>query len=350
MTGHVLEMLSEFVDGALSEEDRRAVENHLSACGSCRAELEDLKGSIASLGSLPKRPLPPGFMARLQAGREKAERRDYVFLPFPARVAAFAMSSFIVGFIVFESYRGKPSQMISDAAAPAPEPARPPLAPQRAQARLDDEAGAKKDSFGWSSAGDGGRGDRERPRSLAAARGSAPGRPMERDAAPPAPEPAYTNEELNAHLERQKKEMGIRRIVGNAEKRAERAAELATPQGFVAAMGLAEGKSQAVLLGGATPDLKGAAAKPLKMKTAVAPFGGAVGRDIQELREAWREAEMPGAPPRVDFEKHTAVIPPGIMVDVRESQGVVIVRYRPGPPQYALIESTRLPIAFELKR
>jgi hypothetical protein len=362
---HVLEMLSEFIDGALSDKDRRAVESHLSACSSCREQLDELKGAISAAASLKNRPLPPGFLARLQARRHRHEsaKRDYAFLPFPARMAAFALSSFIVGFVVFESYRNKPSQMIpasdglplnADLAAPSSSELDGLRKAAQAEAELqrmraDEEMGRKASAKSRSLRG------------LAAARGSAPGQPLELEGAgygggttslAPAPKPAapaYSNEELNARLEREKREMGIQRVIGNAEKRAERAAELATPRGFAAALGLAD-QSQAVALGGATPDLKGSLARQATPKAVVAPFGGAVGRDVQELREAWREAELPGVPPLVDFEKHSVVIPPGVMVDVRESQGIIIVRYRPGPRQYALIERTQLPIAFELKR
>ncbi|MZQ75375.1 MAG: hypothetical protein GT589_04360 [Peptoclostridium sp.] len=66
-----LESLDLYIDGALSEAEKKALENHIGECESCKAEYEALSDIIAGLQSLEEEPLPEGFDESL---REKLEQ------------------------------------------------------------------------------------------------------------------------------------------------------------------------------------------------------------------------------------------------------------------------------------
>jgi hypothetical protein len=56
---HVLERLTDFLEGDLNEPDRARVASHLDQCPACRQTLAELKETIRLLGQLPKRLSPP---------------------------------------------------------------------------------------------------------------------------------------------------------------------------------------------------------------------------------------------------------------------------------------------------
>ncbi|WNV89358.1 zf-HC2 domain-containing protein [Umezawaea sp. Da 62-37] len=59
-TRHDQQLLGAYVLGALDEQEVRAVEDHLSTCPECRAELDDLRAVEASLGDVPPEALLDG--------------------------------------------------------------------------------------------------------------------------------------------------------------------------------------------------------------------------------------------------------------------------------------------------
>ena len=71
--------LDDYLDGLLPTTERRAVEQHLSECARCRAELADERALRKALRTLPLEPPRTGFAAQAlhrAAGRkEKHERR-----------------------------------------------------------------------------------------------------------------------------------------------------------------------------------------------------------------------------------------------------------------------------------
>lgn len=56
MSEHLNEALSAYLDGELDEAARAAAENHLAACGECRAALEGLHGLVRRAQTLDDRP------------------------------------------------------------------------------------------------------------------------------------------------------------------------------------------------------------------------------------------------------------------------------------------------------
>ncbi|MFW6457061.1 MAG: anti-sigma factor family protein, partial [Planctomycetota bacterium] len=61
------QILSAYLDGELSEEERRQVESHIKQCDDCRHELESLRRTVEVLHELPTIPASPDFTSRVLA-------------------------------------------------------------------------------------------------------------------------------------------------------------------------------------------------------------------------------------------------------------------------------------------
>ena len=113
------EQLSEYIDGELDEQSRRAIEGHLAGCEACRDELEDLRKTIAAVKSLPTVPAPEELSSRILAGiPERAKVRPLRLRMFRALAAAAVV---VLAFGIVRQVRQIP--MRDDApppAAPAP--------------------------------------------------------------------------------------------------------------------------------------------------------------------------------------------------------------------------------------
>lgn len=75
MTGHVIELLSAYLDGQVSNDERARIAAHLEVCDACRTHLESLRRTVAVLrGAEPVR-APEGFRAQVRAQVEAEARR-----------------------------------------------------------------------------------------------------------------------------------------------------------------------------------------------------------------------------------------------------------------------------------
>jgi predicted anti-sigma-YlaC factor YlaD len=61
----VVEILGDYLEGAMPPGDRTRLEEHLSECDGCTAYLEQLRTTIRLSGRLPEEPVPPETMAPL---------------------------------------------------------------------------------------------------------------------------------------------------------------------------------------------------------------------------------------------------------------------------------------------
>ena len=86
--GRWLDQLSEYLDGGLSPEEARALDDHLSECGSCREALAGLRDVVARARELgpvePERDLWPGIAGAIGAPPRRAEG-DVIALPGTVR-------------------------------------------------------------------------------------------------------------------------------------------------------------------------------------------------------------------------------------------------------------------------
>lgn len=371
---HVKELLSGFLDQALPGVEQRRVEAHLAACGECREELSELRAVSSLVSSLPRRPLPRGFLQRLQ--NRRAARRispdPWPFSwPLPARAAAFALSGLLVMFVLYDKiqllFPVSPTAMLAGSA----DEARLRLERPRPLG-LESRAGSATPAAG---------------KTLARAKG-APVDPalaaLDKAAAPRAPEPpakAETallgNEDLQKNLDAEKERMGIKKILPPEPKRFSMG-QLAGLRGANSAFETQRllAAPPATSLGGATPTLlserglRSSPGGPLTGGGAGSGSAAASGRVLrsEEQRAAlWMEKKLRLAPPRVDYSRQMVVVvlapDAGWAVEiaaVRTSADRVAVLYRisalpeaargpeaPVPYQARAITRTELPVIFE---
>jgi anti-sigma factor RsiW len=61
----VVELVSDYLEGALAVSDRARFEAHLTGCDGCSAYLEQMRATVRLAGSLTPEALDPVFRARL---------------------------------------------------------------------------------------------------------------------------------------------------------------------------------------------------------------------------------------------------------------------------------------------
>lgn len=160
----------------------------------------------------------------------------------------------------------------------------------------------------------------------------------------PAPVSAYTNESLHEDLERQKKSLGIKRIIPPApEKPASELDILQRSDMAISRLAQSMGVRSApqARIRGQTPRIVGFQA----------PYAGTVAATAEQAKTAWLEADLDLPRPSVDFTKACLVIAPGPISEIKESAGHIVIQYRKNGPQaarYAVMAKTELPVAFEL--
>jgi anti-sigma factor RsiW len=60
------ELVTDYLEGALSRRDRRRFEAHIAACPMCPAYLARVRITLQELGSITEDDIDPAFMAELQ--------------------------------------------------------------------------------------------------------------------------------------------------------------------------------------------------------------------------------------------------------------------------------------------
>ena len=62
---HAVELVTDYLEGALGRRDRRRFESHLRACPNCRAYMEQIKMTIQLAGAMEPHDLTPEARADL---------------------------------------------------------------------------------------------------------------------------------------------------------------------------------------------------------------------------------------------------------------------------------------------
>ena len=368
-----LELLSAYLDGALPEGERRALEARLAASAELRRELEELRATALAIRSLPQEPLPSGFLTRFQARRARgdAPRPDWVLLPPVMRPVALALSCGLVALAIWDKVviAPGPELLKSDNEAKIETAAQAPTAQfdvsKRAAGGSADSLSATPEGRGLSVAGPvtdpvqpgevlprlqeredkaaeselRSRADARRlPSSVAAARGSAAparaaGKPLElTDRSRPAmteEERSARNEQMFGYIEAEKKKMGIASVApkgagasGMLGAKAEPAAPaIAAPVPSLLKKISREGPAAADAVMPSKPGGPGR----------LSPDGGLVFGDAASLRSSWILLGFPGLPPVTDFAAGRLVlIKPSStkILSVTTNPGAVIVVYR----------------------
>ncbi|MCU0554847.1 MAG: DUF2275 domain-containing protein [Syntrophales bacterium] len=103
-------LLAGLIDGALSDEERGRVEEHLRSCGSCRNAFADLKRSDDLVKRLGEVEPPPWLKTRVMARvREEAQGRQSIlrklFFPLHIKVPIQALATVLVAVVAWNVYR-----------------------------------------------------------------------------------------------------------------------------------------------------------------------------------------------------------------------------------------------------
>lgn len=107
------ELLSDYLDSQITPEQRSRIDQHLSTCAACRAELNSLRQTVALLHALPRVPVPRAFtLSEAQVG---ARRRNTSWIWGGARVMG-AVAALVVVAALAVLVVQRPGQQ----AAPAP--------------------------------------------------------------------------------------------------------------------------------------------------------------------------------------------------------------------------------------
>jgi predicted anti-sigma-YlaC factor YlaD len=61
----LVELVTDYLELALSEEERARFEQHLQACGKCRAHISQVQVTVKALHILPKQAFPPADRSEL---------------------------------------------------------------------------------------------------------------------------------------------------------------------------------------------------------------------------------------------------------------------------------------------
>lgn len=96
-------LISAFIDGALDEESRAELMEHMAQCPACRAYFEDQAAIHDALEGLEAQ-APAGFTARVM---EQAEKKTVAF-PYWRRFAAMAACCALVALAGFWAFGGRP--------------------------------------------------------------------------------------------------------------------------------------------------------------------------------------------------------------------------------------------------
>lgn len=104
---HYEELLSPYLDDALSDDEKLELEAHLNICPTCKEALHKLQYMISCLNELEDEELPEGFHLELherlieeEAAKPKVEkknRKPYYFIPYASGLVAAIFVAFIIG-------------------------------------------------------------------------------------------------------------------------------------------------------------------------------------------------------------------------------------------------------------
>jgi anti-sigma factor RsiW len=61
----LIELVTDYIEGALSPEDRARFERHINACSDCRAYLTQMRRTIEVVGTLEESDIPDDALAQL---------------------------------------------------------------------------------------------------------------------------------------------------------------------------------------------------------------------------------------------------------------------------------------------
>jgi anti-sigma factor RsiW len=64
---HLVELVTDYLEGALNDPDRERFDEHIAECPMCQDHLERMRAMIHELGALHERDIDPAVLAEMQA-------------------------------------------------------------------------------------------------------------------------------------------------------------------------------------------------------------------------------------------------------------------------------------------
>ena len=108
-------LLPLYPEGALSEDEKRTVEEHLAHCEACRRELALLKKTDELVKQLPPVEEPPWFAQKVMARvREEAEKKSFArrwFYPLRFKIPLQIMATLVIAVLAVYIYRSGNEQV-----------------------------------------------------------------------------------------------------------------------------------------------------------------------------------------------------------------------------------------------
>lgn len=103
-------LLSQYIDGDLSPEVRRMMDEHLAGCEKCSSELREIARTVETLGSLERIAAPQGFLARVHTRVDESTltRRFFrsLFSPIHVKLPLEAIGAGIAVLLVVFAHQG----------------------------------------------------------------------------------------------------------------------------------------------------------------------------------------------------------------------------------------------------
>lgn len=96
------DQLSAYIDGALDPAAARRLEAHLGECEGCRAELEQLRSTVAALRELPEAEAPRSFALSPERAAVRRPAVPAAPLAFGARIAAAGVAVALAAVLVVD--------------------------------------------------------------------------------------------------------------------------------------------------------------------------------------------------------------------------------------------------------
>jgi len=108
-------LLPLYPEGALTDAEKRAVEEHLSSCTICRKELANLEKTHQLVAGLPEVEEPPWFRQKIMAQvRKEAEKKSLArkwFYPLRIRIPLQIMATIVIAVLAVYIYRSGENSM-----------------------------------------------------------------------------------------------------------------------------------------------------------------------------------------------------------------------------------------------
>jgi hypothetical protein len=101
----ILKLLSNYIENDLDEKNRKEVEYHLSICGKCKKEFEDLCKTVEMIKNLPKYTIPSSVLTKINKKIEERKTFWEKISPFSFRISLGTISLVIIVLVSFQLYR-----------------------------------------------------------------------------------------------------------------------------------------------------------------------------------------------------------------------------------------------------